>query len=390
MRDSLRQILVVSWLNFKGLRRRPWSSLVIVASVACVVTVLVSVLSLTAGIRRSYMREGGTERILVLSAGASNLNNSQLPIETVNVVMNSPGVKKTADGVPLADQEVISNLPAAKKYSGLGATLTVRGFGPKGLLLHPNLRIIAGRMFRSGTNEAIVGIGAQRQFADLAVGNSVRLQKGSWPIVGTFEADGDILEGQLIGDASQIMPAVGRKAYSTVVLDLASADQFGRFKYDLALNPNLKVTAERQSDYYARTTGRFSGFFDTVAFVLGGLMAVGAVFGTINTLYSAVSTRSREIATLRALGFSAVAVAASVILEALFLSLTGAIIGASSAWELFNDQQKVLGSNVFSLSVTFSLAGIGIIFAVTIALIGAALPSVRAAKVPIPTALRAV
>jgi putative ABC transport system permease protein len=208
--------------------------------------------------------------------------------------------------------------------------------------------------------------------------------------VGTFKADGDILESQLIGDANTLLPALGRKAYNSVIADLASPGAFASFRHALTLNPAFKVTVERQSDYYARGTKTFSDFFHAVAYMLGGLMAIGAVFGTVNTLYSAVSARSREIATLRALGFSAVAVASSVILEALFLSLIGAITGAAIAWMLFDGHQKVLGSSVFSLSVTLSLAGIGIIWAVAIALIGAVLPSIRAARTEIAVALGAV
>jgi putative ABC transport system permease protein len=304
--------------------------------------------------------------------------------------MDLPGVKKTQDGSPLADAEAVASVPASKKLNGLNATLVVRGLGPKGLQLHPKLRIVSGHMFRPGVREIIVGIAAGQQFSDLAIGQSITLQHGRWPIVGTFKADGDILEGQAIADAGTVMPALGHKTYSSVIADLATPGGLAAFKHDLSSNPAFKVTAERQSDYYARATKTFAGFFHAVAFVVGGLMAVGAIFGTVNTLYSAVSARAREIATLRALGFSAAAVATSVILEALFLSLTGAIIGAATAWMLFNGHQKVLGSDIFSLSINLPLAGIGILWAIAIALIGAALPSIRAARMEIATALRAV
>ena len=387
---ELRQILTVSALSFRGLRDRIWSSLVVVTGVGFVVAVLVSVLSLTAGITRSYTTGASPQRIIILSAGARGEDSSGLSHEAANFIIDLPGLKKTPDGAPLGDAEVTGSVPATKKGSGLNATLTVRGLGLKGLLLHPNLRIVSGRMFRPGAREAIIGIAAQRQFADLAVGQSVTLQHGRWLVVGTFKADGDLLEGQLIGDANTLMPALGRKAYNSVIADLASPGAFAPFRHDLTLNPAFKVTVERLSDYYARATKGFSGFFHAVAYVVGGLMAIGAVFGTVNTLYSAVSARSREIATLRALGFGTVAVAASVILEALFLSLTGAIIGAAAAWMLFDGHQKVLGSDVFSLSVNFPLAGIGIIWAIAIALIGAALPSIRAARMEIAAALRTV
>lgn len=387
--NELRQILIVSALSFRGLHNRIWSSLVVVTGVGFVVAVLVSVLSLTAGITRSYAIGAGPQRVIVLSAGARNEGGSGLSHEAANFIMDLPGLDKTPDGSPVADAEVVGSVPTAKKLSGLNATLTIRGLGPKGLLLHPHLQIVSGRMFNAGAREAIIGIAAQQQFADLAVGQSVTLQHGRWLVVGAFKADGDLLESQLIGDADTLMPALGRKAYNSVIADLASPGAFASFRHDLTLNPAFKVTVERQSDYYARGTKTFSDFFHAVAYVLGGLMAIGAVFGTVNTLYSAVSARSREIATLRALGFGAVAVAASVILEALFLSLTGAILGAATAWILFDGHQKVLGNDVFSLSVNLPLAGIGIIWAIGIALIGAALPSIRAARMAIVVALRA-
>ena len=388
--DILRQILIVSALSFRGLHNRIWSSLVVIAGVGCVVAVLVSVLSLTAGILHSYAAGAGPQRVIVLAAGARSEGSRSLTHEAANFIMDLPRVKKAQDGSPLADAEAVGSVPVNKQASGLSATLVVRGLGPRGLLLHPKLRIVSGRMFRPGAREAIVGVAAGQQFAGLALGQAVTLQHGRWPIVGMFKADGDILEGQMIADASAVMPALGHKGYSSVIMDLASPGDFASFRRDLSANPAFKVTVERLFDYYARTTNSFSGFFRAVAFTVGGLMAIGAVFGTVNTLYSAVSTRSREIATLRALGFSAMGVAVSVMLEALLLSLTGAVLGAAVAWVLFNGHQKVLGSDVFSLSIDLPLAGIGILWAIAIALIGAALPSIRAARLEIAVALRAV
>jgi len=389
MMNELRQILTVSALSFRGLRNRIWSSLVVVTGVGFVVAVLVSVLSLTAGITRSYVTGAGPQRIIILSAGARGEDSSSLSHEAVNFIIDLPGLSKTPDGAPLGDAEVTGSLPTAKKGSGLNATLTVRGIGPKGLLLHPHLKITSGRMFHAGAREAIIGVAAQQQFADLAVGQSVTMEHGRWLIVGVFEADGDLLESQLIGDADTMLPALGRKAYNSVIADLTSPGAFASFRHDLTLNPAFKVTVERQSDYYARGTKTYSDFFHAVAYILGGLMAIGAVFGTVNTLYSAVSARAREIAALRALGFGAVAVVSSVILEALFLSLTGAILGAAAAWLLFDGHQKVLGSQVFSLTVNLPLAAIGVLWACAIALIGATLPCIRAARMAIVAALRA-
>jgi putative ABC transport system permease protein len=388
--EALRQILVVCALNFRGLHHRIWSSLVIVGGVACVVAVLVSILSLTAGIARSYAAGTGSERAIVLAAGAMWDDASSLTHEEVNFARDVPGVKRAGDGSPLADAQVVISLPVSKKSGALEATVMLRGLSAAGFRMHPNLRIVAGRMLRPGAGEVIVGVGAERQFTGLALGSTIALQHGRWPIVGMFRSDGDLLEGEILADADTLMPAIGHKDYNSVILDLAGPAALASLQRDVARSPQFKVRVERQSDYYARTTRRFSGFFTAIAFGLGGLMAIGAVFGTVNTLYSAVSTRSREIATLRALGFGALAVAASVILEALLLSLIGAVLGAATAWVFFNGDQKVLGTDVFNLSVTPALVGIGVLWAVGIALIGAALPSVRAARAEIVVALRAV
>jgi len=388
--NGLRQIFVVSALNFRGLRERIWPSLVIITGVGCVVAVLVSVLSLTVGITRSYTVNLSPTRTIVLAMGTATERGSSLTHEAVNFAIDLPDIRKTADGSPLADGEVVASLPADKKGSGLNATIALRGLGPKGLLMHPNLHIVAGRMFRAGLAEAIVGMAAQQQFSDVEIGDTVTLQHGRWKIVGAFKADGDIIEGQIIADANTLMPAIGRKSYNSVIADLVSPDRFGAFKAALTTNPSMQMTAERQSQYLARTTQRFASLFNTVAYVIGGIMAVGAIFGTINTLYTAVGARSREIATLRALGFGEVPVAVSVVLEAIFLSVVGAVGGSAAAWLLFDGKHKVLGTSVFSLSIGPSLVGFGILWAVAIALVGAALPSFRAARLPIVVALRAL
>ncbi len=236
----------------------------------------------------------------------------------------------------------------------------------------------------------IVGAAAQRQFSDLGIGDRITLQHGRWKIVGTYTDGGDILEGGILADAGTLMPAIGRTNYNSVIADLASVNGFDAFKAGLTTNPAWPMTAERQSHYLARTSQRFADLFDTVAYVIAGLMAVGAVFGTVNTLYTAVGARSREIATLRALGFGALPVAVSVIVEAVFLSFLGAVGGAAIAWLVFDGRQKVLGGSVFSLSISPSLVVFGILWAMAIALVGAALPSAKAARLPIVDALRAV
>jgi putative ABC transport system permease protein len=261
--------------------------------------------------------------------------------------------------------------------------------GRKALAVRPELKIVAGRMFRPGARELIVGIGLQPEFRELEVGNKVIMQDGQWPIVGTFTTDGDVLEGQIAGDAATLMSAAKRNNFDSVIVRLGGAGSLESLQHALAANPRLGVRAERQSDYYERTSQDTAGFFRAVAYVVGGIMALGALFGALNILYSAVGARAREIATLRALGFGGMAVAISVIAESVLLALTGALIGIGIAWALLNGQGYAFGEVLFHLTVSPAIVGLGLGWALAVALLGGILPALRAARLPVVDALRA-
>jgi putative ABC transport system permease protein len=268
--------------------------------------------------------------------------------------------------------------------------MLVRGIGEKGLVVRPEVRLVSGRIFQPGLRELIVGVSAQAQYAAMDVGDKVILPDGEWTIVGAFQSAGDMLEGQLIGDIEGILMARQRNAFGSVIVRLESEDAFDRFKDALMANPTLQLDIDRQRDFYQRTVeGNLTAFLSAVAYFLGTIMAIGALFGTLNTMYSAVSSRTREIATLRALGFGGFAVATSVLAEALLLSVAGALLGSAAAWILFNGNLNALGPNVFHLAVTSDLVTVGLIWAVSIALLGGLFPAIRAARLPVATALRA-
>jgi putative ABC transport system permease protein len=250
------------------------------------------------------------------------------------------------------------------------------------------MQLVSGRMFEPGKQELIVGIGAQKLYRHLAIGEKVILPGGEWPIVGSFRS-GDILEGQLIGDSDTLMAATKHPNYNTVILRLASFDSLSALRQALTTNPALSVHVERHSDWYKKTVDNSTGLFTTLAYAIGGIMAIGALFGCLNTMYAAVGARSREIATLRALGFNAFPVAVSVVLEAMLLAVTGALLGAAIAWSLYDGKQDAFGTVVFTLRVPPAMVAIGIIWAVVLALLGGIFPSVRAARIPIVDALRA-
>jgi len=250
-------------------------------------------------------------------------------------------------------------------------------------------------MFQRGLRELIVGRGAEAQFKGLDVGSHIALRGSDWTIVGAFTSHGDSHESELLADAETVLSAYRRNLFQSVVVLLDSRDSFDTFKSALTTNPQLSVAVMRERDYYALQSQRMSTLLAFVAYVVGGIMAVGALFGALNTMYSAVSVRSREIATLRAIGFGAAAVVLSVLIEAMLLSVMGALIGAGLAWLFFNGNVvSTLGSNftqvVFRLAVTPALVVLGVLWACAIGLIGGLFPAIRAARLPVATALRAV
>ena len=385
----LSQIVAISFLNFKGLPNRFWPSLVVVVGMACVVGVLLSMLSLSTGYVASEMKAGDPGRAIILSDGQENESPSVLTRDQANIIMDSPGISKDSDGTPLAEGEVMIPTPATRK-SGVVTYILIRGFGTKGTKLRPEFKIVAGRMYRPGSQEMIIGKAAMEQFAGMNLGDKIILPNGQWPIVGEFTTGGDILEGELITDRDTLMPAVKRTVFNSVLARLApDPDAMDRLKNSLTSNPALSVIAERHSTYYEHFSAPNAILFNDVSYVVGAIMALGALFGALNTMYSAVATRTREIATLRAIGFGAFPVAFSVVTESLLLALSGGSIGALVAWLAFNGSQKAWFNNVFDLKVTPGLIGLGLAWALAVALLGGLLPSIRAARLPIVDALRA-
>jgi putative ABC transport system permease protein len=385
--STLRQIGIVSLINFRSLRLRIWRSLVIVIGMGCVIGVLLSMLSLTEGMLEAYLKTGDPGRALVVSTGAQYEASSSIPRDKARLIMDVPGIAKAADGSPLADPQLGVGVPVIR-LNGRPAYTGLRGFGPKAIALRPEFRLVSGRMFRPGKRELIVGVGAHTMFRGMNVGDKVILPDGEWPIVGSFTT-GDLLDGQLAGDSDTVMLAVRKTVYNSVLVRLASPAAFNTFKRALTTNPALAVDPMLQSEWYQKQSSGFSTFFNVIAYGIGVIMAVGALFGCLNTMYAAVAARGREIATLRALGYGAFPVAVSVILEAMALSVAGALIGAAIAWALYNGADGGFGGSFFKLTVSPAMIGMAILWAVAVALLGGLLPSIRAASRPVVEALRA-
>ena len=384
----LKQIISVLSMNFKSLPQRFWPSLVIVIGMACVVGVMLSMMSFATGYVTTFAGAGDPGRAIVLSLSAQAEGGSNLPRADFPIVADAPGIAKDSSGRPLAEAEVLATIPMTHKPDGQDSNMALRGLGPQSIALRPKFKLIAGRMFHPGARELIVGHVAQNQFANTNLGDKVIMPDGAWPIVGVFTT-GDITESTFFGDRDTVMTANRLTAYNSILVRLTSPSAFETFRRAVTTNPAISVGAERHSAFYLRITAQTAALFNAIAYAVGGVMAVGALFGALNTMYAAVSARTREIGTLRALGFGSTAVVISVIAEALLLALTGALIGSAIAWGLFDGNQKAAGSSVFNLMVTPGLVEVGIIWAMVVGLIGGLFPSIRAARLPVATAIRA-
>jgi putative ABC transport system permease protein len=382
----LRQILTVSALGVSTLPQRRGTSLVIVTGVACVVAVLVSMLSVTVGLTRMYLSGGGADHAIVLPKNVSGEGSSALTRASIVTILNAPGIAKGPDGAPLADAEFDVNImPPPGIFRD---ALQVRGIGPAGAALPDAFRIESGRLFRSGAQELVIGVGASRTFG-LKTGDRLLMPGGYWPIVGTFSSDGDRTESKFLADAETLLSASKRSGFGTVLVKLAHPQALEELRDWLGANPALTVEAQRVSDYLLKRSGRQLAFFTRVTYAIGVIMALGALFGATKIMYAAARARTREIGTLRALGFGGAPVALSILLEAALLAFLGAALGVLLAWLLF-DGREVYSGAVFRLRVSAPLAALGLGWGVAIALLGGLFPAIRAAQIPAVTALRTV
>jgi putative ABC transport system permease protein len=385
----LRQIWAVSVMNLAALPSRAGASLVTVVGVATVVAVMLSLLGIGAGVMGSVLKNDQPERAVVLSTGATEYMGSFSQADVAQIAQ-APGVARTADGKPMVQPLASIAVELENKTGGGTNNVLFRGTGEMGRLMNKSsLHIIAGRLPRPGLHELIAGKRAQAMYKHLQVGETVMLRGTPWQVVGAYEDQGGIDENAISTDADTLLAAFNRTAYQSVGVKLDSPASFRRFKDTLMSNPQLQVQVKPLGQYYRDQLQGLTAVLSFVGYFVGGVMAVGVVFGALNTMYAAVDARKREIATLRALGFGATAVVVSVILESLVLAIPGALLGGAIAWGLFNNHDVHMGGVSFSMSVTPGLVVLGLIWALVIGLIGGLAPSIRAARLPVAAALRA-
>lgn len=390
----LSQIISITKFGLMTIPQRRGAVTATVTGIAGVVAVFIGVLSIAAGFRRAMAASGTPDTAVVLRSGADSEMVSGFSREETRVIADAPGIARNGRGsLASAELFVIINLP--KRSTGTDTNLPLRGVEGAAAEARGNLKIVAGRMFEPGTNEVIAGVGAARETAGIEVGALIKVGRESWPVVGIFTAGGGVAESELWTDAKVLQGAYQRgDSFQSVYVRLNSPGAFQEFKDSLTSNPRLSVKVQRQSEYYAEQSTLLTKLITTLGVLIAALMAVGAVFGALNTMYSAVAARTREIATLRALGFGRGAVVFALMVESLVLALVGGAVGAGLAYAAFDNFRAAtmnwqsFSQVAFAFAVTPRLLVEGVIWATVIGLIGGLLPAIRAARLPIASALR--
>ena len=390
----LRQVVAITLLNLRTVPQRLGSSVVAIVGIAGVVVVLVAVLSIAEGFRAAMQDAGSPSRAIVMRSGADAEMTSGLGGPETDIIKQAPGILREGQTVAAsAELFVIIDLP--KVSTGTSANVPMRGIEPAALQVRDGASIVEGRMLQFGTNEVIVGRSASRQFAGASLGSQIHSGQVTWTVVGIFEADGSVAETELWCDARTLQGAYRRgNSFQSVLVRLDTPASFTTFKDWLTANPQVNVSVRRETEYYAAQSATLTNLIRTIGFAIAALMAIGAVFGAILTMYTAVATRAREIATLRALGFNAGAVLVSVLAESLALAALGGLAGGLLAYAGFNGYQtstinfQTFSQVAFAFRVTPELLVLGLVWSLAMGLIGGLLPAIRASRLPISQALR--
>jgi putative ABC transport system permease protein len=380
--------------NFRSIRERWTSTIVAVLGIAGTVGVFVAMLSLARGFKATLVASGSPGNALVMRAGSSSEMMGGITLESVKVVQDAPGVARDSSG-PLVTQEVVGVMPFPLISTGTDANVQVRGVSPNVLEIRRFVKMTEGRMFQPGLSELVVGKNASRTYQGLTLGNSVDFAGGHWKIVGVFDAGGSSFDSEVWCDAKLFNQVLHRpeNIFQSATVHLASPDSFNTFKDSLTTDPRLNVDVIREIDYYAKQSTVMTRLITILGGFVAAIMAVGAIFGALNTMYSAVSERGREIATMRALGFSTWNVLLSFLFEALLISFAGGILGCLvvlplNGWTTSTMNFQTFSNIAFAFKITLDLLLLGILFALIMGVLGGFFPAIRAATRPVAVALR--
>jgi len=391
-----RRAASVANVGISTLGQRLGSSAVIVVGIAGVVGVLVAMLAMAEGYAETLRKTGSLDTAIVLRGASAAEVASGLDRDSIVQIAQTPGIARDAKGEPLASPELVvaANLPLKDATGDDEGSVQLRGIGDEAWLVRPQVHIVDGRRFTPGLRELIVGRGAARQFAGLVPGHTIRLGSQTWTVAGVF-ASGDALESEIWADANVVAGTYERgSSRNSVTVRLADANGFKAFKAALEANPQLKIDASTTLDFFSKQSEGTATIIRVIGIVVGVIMAIGAMFGALNTMFAAVAARAREIATLRAIGFAGLPVVVAILLETMLLALAGGVLGGALAWLLFNGYAAstmaagTVGKLSFELHVTAGVLWQGLKWALAIGFIGGLFPAVRAATMPVTTALR--
>lgn len=380
--------------NFRSVKARWTSAIVAVVGIAGTVGVFVAMLSLARGFKATLVSSGSEDNAIIMRAGATSEMTGGVTIDTLKVIQDELGIARSADG-PLLTAEVVLVAPIPLISTGTDANVEVRGVSKNVLEIRKNVKIVEGRMFTPGLTEVVVGKNAKASYAGLTVGNTISLGSMKWKVVGVFDAGGSAFDSDIWGDAHLIGPAFNRPDtyFQSITAHLTSASAFQQLKDAATTDPRLNVDVSREIDYYSKQSNRLTRLITVLGGLVAAVMAIGAVFGALNTMYSAVSERGREIATMRALGFGSPSVVFSFVIEALLIAFVGGLVGCIAVLPLNGLTTGAMNLQTFShvafaFRITPELLTRGIVFALTMGLLGGILPALRAATLPVATALR--
>jgi len=389
----LTQCSVITSMYLRTIPQRLGASLTAAVGVAGVVGVMVAVLSIAEGFEATLARTGSADNAMVMRSGADSELSSALTLDQTRIIADAPGVRRT-EGGPVASAELYVIVDLPMRSTGTEANVPLRGVQPAAFEVREQVRVVQGRSFEPGRNEILAGVGASGQFAGTDLGGTLRFGDNEWTVVGLFEASGSLSESELWCDVNVLQPAYRRTLFQSVYAKLESPAAFDAFKDALTTDPRLQVQVERESDYYAGQSELLHGVITGLGTLVAALMGIGAVFGAINTMYSAVAARGREVATLRALGFGAGPAVMAVLIESLLLALAGGVLGGVAAYAAFNGYQAAtlnwasFSQVVFAFEVTPRLLATGLAASLLMGLIGGLFPAIRTARIPVATALR--
>jgi len=390
----LDQTLAVTRTQLRSLPQRVGASAAAAIGVGGVVATMVAVLAIAAGFQAALRGSGSRDTAVVLRGGSDTEMSSLLTLEDARIIADAPGVRRGAAGA-LASAEMFVVVDVPKRSTGTPANVPLRGVEPAALAIRRDLRIVQGRAFEPGRNEILVGIGAADQFDGLEIGRTLRWGVNEWVVVGHFSSGGTLWESELWCDARVLQPVYRRgSTVQAVYAKLESPEAFGPFKDALTADPRLDVKVQLEEDYFAEQSEALHTVITTLGFFIATLMGAGAVFGAVNTMYSAVAARTREIATLRALGFGAAPVVVAVLVESTLIALVGGVSGGVAAQLAFDGYRtstlnwSSFSQVTFAFDVTPRLLVLGIVWAIGMGLLGGILPALRAARLPVVNALR--